>query len=98
MSGALVQIRGKPTTANTTNNFYYFDTSAEANWNKVVSTNMGVTTTSYNQIPGAWAAANWMQITGVSTPAPIISAIKIRIRVYDPDNEITRQMTIIEPL
>jgi len=97
-SGALVQIRGKPTTANTTNNFYYFDTSAEANWNKVVSTNMGVTTTSYNQIPGAWAAANWMQSTGVSTPAPIISAIKIRIRVYDPDNEITRQMTIIEPL
>ncbi len=27
-----------------------------------------------------------------------ISAIKIVLRVYDPDNEITRQLTIIEPL
>ena len=97
-NGAIVSIRSNPANANTSSNFYFFDTSAEANWNKVVTTNMGVTTTTYNQVPGAWAAANWMQNTGVSTPAPIISAIKIRIRVYDPDNEITRQMTIIEPL
>lgn len=98
-NGAVAQIRGKLSNANTTNNFYYFDTGVEANWNKVVTTDMmGNTTTTYNQIPGAWAAANWMQSTGTSPPTPIISAIKIRIRVYDPDNEITRQMTIIEPL
>jgi len=69
----------------------FFDTSVAANWTS--STNMmGVTT--YTPVSGSWRAGQSIFPTNTAK----ITAIKIILRVYDPDNEITRQLTIIEPL
>ena len=65
----------------------FFDTSAQANWN-----------TDYSNNPRSWVANQWQNGNGASLTPLKIFALKIILRVYDPDNEITRQMTIIEPL
>ncbi len=77
----------------------FFDTSAEANWAK----NAMVNPPTYSNKTGSWVANQWQWTTNpdgilTSRSPPKIFAIKIILRVYDPDNEITRQMTIIEPL
>lgn len=76
----------------------FFDTSAGANWTKTTAMNGAVT---YPPVGGSWVANQWQNQnggTGASLSPLRIFALKIILRVYDPDNEITRQMTIIEPL
>ncbi len=74
----------------------FFDTSAEANWTKFTPM-MGAPT--YSNKAGSWVANQWQNQGGGASLAPLkIFALKIILRVYDPDNEITRQMTLIEPL
>ena len=69
----------------------FYDTSAQANWIKTVNGNA----TTYSPVTGSWVA----NTNNPTSLAPLrIFALKIILRVYDPDNEITRQMTIIEPL
>ena len=76
----------------------FFDTSAEPNWTKFTPM-MGPAT--YSNKAGSWVANQWQNQpagNGASLTPLKIFALKIILRVYDPDNEITRQMTIIEPL
>lgn len=76
----------------------FFDTSADANWTKFTPM-MGPST--YSNKPGSWVANQWQNQpggNGASLSPLKIFALKIILRVYDPDNEITRQMTLIEPL